>query len=91
VVLGIAAAVGTLSERWAPPAWLDTLGAWISILFLLALGALNLHAVLAAPRQGGGPGRPQGRLLGPLARAQAAGVAGVGALFALSFDTVASR
>jgi high-affinity nickel-transport protein len=37
VVLAIAAAVGLLSEHWAPPSWLDAFGAWVSIGFLLLL------------------------------------------------------
>jgi len=48
VVLAIAVVVGSLSERWAPPAWLDSFGAWTSIAFLLLLGIANLHAVLQA-------------------------------------------
>ena len=48
VVMAIALAIGLASERWEAPAWLDTLGAWISIVFLTALGIVNLRAVLAA-------------------------------------------
>src|SRR5450830_1581337 len=90
IVLGIALVVGSVPERWTPPAWLDALGAWVSITFLLAIGAINLHAVLTAA-----PGKAvplvslKGRFLGRLAQARSAwGVAAVGALFALSFDTV---
>lgn len=90
IVLGIAIVVGSVTQHWTPPAWLDALGAWISITFLLALGAINLHAVLTAP-----PGKTvplvslKGRFLGRLAQARSPlGVAAVGALFALSFDTV---
>lgn len=74
----------------AMPAWLESLGSWISIVFLLLLGGLNLHAVLTTPAGQvvslrGLKGRWLGRLHGaghPLA------VASVGALFALSFDTL---
>lgn len=90
VVIAIAAAVGGARSRWQPPNWLDSTGAWISIGFLLALAVVNLRAVLAAP-----PGECisiagfKGRLLGRWARAQSPwAVAAVGALFALSFDTV---
>jgi high-affinity nickel-transport protein len=90
VVVAIALVVGSASRRWAPPAWLDGFGAWFSVAFLLALGLANLGAVLAAT-----PGQPvalvglKGRLLGRVARAQSPlGVAVVGAVFALSFDTV---
>ena len=90
VVMAIAAVIGLASERWAPPEWLDAFGAWVSIGFLLVLGIVNLRAVLAAA-----PGE-QVSLVGLkaplLARWLPArrplGVAAVGALFALSFDTV---
>ncbi|HSQ72049.1 MAG TPA: hypothetical protein VLM87_06470, partial [Rubrivivax sp.] len=90
VVMAIALAIGLASERWDPPAWLDALGAWISIAFLTALGVVNLRAVLAAaPGQVVSPVGLKGRFLGRLSHAQRPGaVALVGALFALSFDTV---
>jgi high-affinity nickel-transport protein len=90
VVLAIAGGVGLVSEHWTPPAWLDAFGAWLSIAFLLLIATVNLRAVLAAP-----PGHPvalvglKGRWLGRLAQATSRrGVACVGALFALSFDTL---
>jgi high-affinity nickel-transport protein len=90
VVLAIAVVVGMLSERWAPPAWLDSFGAWTSIAFLLLLGIANLHAVLQAS-----PGSPvplvgiKSRVFGRILQVHSAlGVGAVGALFALSFDTV---
>jgi high-affinity nickel-transport protein len=90
VVLGIAMAIGLFSERWTPPEWLDALGAWISIAFLLAIGVTNLRAALEAE-----PGSVvalvgvKGRFLGRLMQARSPfGVAAVGFLFALSFDTV---
>jgi high-affinity nickel-transport protein len=90
VVLGIAVAVGLLSTRWAPPSWLDATGTWISIGFLLALGIVNLHAVL---RSEAGTKVAlvgvKGRVFGRILRVHSpAGVGAVGALFALSFDTV---
>lgn len=94
VVLAIAAVVGSLSARWVPPEWLDAFGAWVSIAFLLALGLANLHAVLStAPGQTvalvGLKGRWLGRLLGRVTQAHSPlGVAAVGTLFALSFDTI---
>ena len=90
VVLAIALAVGVLSRTWHTPAWLEISGAWISIGFLTLLGALNLHAVLAAdPGQVVAPVGLKGRLLGRLAAVDhPALVLLVGALFALSFDTI---
>jgi high-affinity nickel-transport protein len=90
VVLAIALVVGIASERWDAPSWLDSFGAWTSILFLSLIGALNLHAVLnTAPDQVVAPVGLKGRLLGRLNRAgHPVTVALVGALFAVSFDTV---
>jgi len=99
VVLAVAAGVGLLSEQrlsgtalapLALPAWFGALGAWVSIAFLLGLGLANLRAVLAtAPGEvvalQGWRSLWMGRWLRashPLA------VAGVGTLFALSFDTL---
>lgn len=90
VVLVLAVTAAALARSWAPPHWLTLSGAWVSIAVLLALGLLNLHAVAATPH--GEPVRPRGlkgRWLGGLARTRhPLGIALVGALFALSFDTV---
>jgi high-affinity nickel-transport protein len=90
VVLVIALVVGAASERWDAPQWLEQFGAWISILFLTLIGVVNLHAVLtASPGEVVAPVGLKGRLLGRLNRAShPLTVALVGALFALSFDTV---
>jgi len=90
VVLAIAAGAGLVSEHGVPPVWLDTAGAWISIVFLVLLGLVNLHAVIHAPA-----GRVvaligiKGRLFARFVQARSPlGVAAVGALFALSFDRI---
>jgi high-affinity nickel-transport protein len=90
VVIGVALTVGLATERWIVPGWLDDLGTWISIGFLTVLGLLNLHAVLGTP-----PDRVvrpvgvRGRLFERLTRTSRPGaIALVGALFALSFDTL---
>ncbi len=90
VVMAIALAVSALALHAPAPSWLEAFGAWVSIAFLAALGCLNIHAVLRAdPTQVVRPVGLKGRLLGRLARAASPGlVALVGALFALSFDTV---
>ncbi|MDR2187128.1 MAG: nickel transporter [Azonexus sp.] len=90
VVLSIALGVSALAGRWEVPAWFGLLGAVISIVFLLALGGLNLAAVLRAePDQIVQPIGLKGRLLGSLRHvSHPALVALVGALFALSFDTL---
>jgi len=90
VVVAIALGASAVAGQWEVPDWFSTLGAVISIAFLLALGSLNLGAVLAAePDQMVRPVGLKGRLLGKLTQAShPAVVALVGALFALSFDTL---
>ncbi len=96
VVLAVVLAVqlpGRLApgaSRWAAPQWLETAGAWTSIALLLALGTLNLRAALAAaPGAMVSPIGLRSRWLGRLAGAgHPLAVAGVGALFAISLDTI---
>jgi high-affinity nickel-transport protein len=90
VVMIIALAVSALALHAPAPSWLEAFGAWVSIVFLAALGFLNIHAVLRAdPTQVVRPVGLKGRMLGRLACAASPGlVALVGAMFALSFDTV---
>lgn len=90
IVLAIAVAVGLASERWNAPEWLEASGAWISIGFLTLIGIVNLTAVLqAAPDEVVAPVGIKGRFLGCLNTAgRPLTVAIVGALFALSFDTI---
>jgi nickel/cobalt transporter (NiCoT) family protein len=90
VVIGIALGVSVLAGQWAVPEWFGVLGSLVSIVFLIALGSLNLAAVLrAGPQEVVRPVGLKGRLLGNLGEvSQPLLVACVGALFALSFDTL---
>lgn len=90
VVLAIALVVSTLAEHWQVPEWMEVFGAWVSIAFLLALGMLNLHAVLSArPGEIVQPLGLKGRLFSRLQHTgQPLLIAAVGALFAFSFDTM---
>lgn len=90
VVMTVAVLVGVVAKRWAIPVWIEDLGAWISISFLLALGAVNLIAVFrASPDQVVRMTGLKGRWLGQLSQAShPVLIACVGALFALSFDTL---
>jgi high-affinity nickel-transport protein len=90
IVILVAIGVSLVARQWETPAWLDALGAWISIAFLYALGLLNLYSVFAAPAgEVVAPAGLKSRLLGRLAQvSHPALIAAVGALFALSFDTV---
>ena len=90
VVILIAMAVSVLAVRAEAPQWLQAFGAWASVAFLTALGLLNIYAVLRAhPEHIVRPQGIKGRFLGGLTRAASPGlVALVGALFAISFDTL---
>jgi high-affinity nickel-transport protein len=90
VVIAIALTVSVATRQWQTPEWLESFGALVSITFLVALGLLNIHAVLAAvPGEVVRPVGLKGRFLGRLTQAASPGwVACVGAMFALSFDTV---
>ena len=90
VVMAIAVIVSLISGQWQTPTWLQTSGVWISITFLAALGIANVHAAVTAPADEiVAPVGLKARLLGRLGRAGSPGlIAFVGALFALSFDTI---
>lgn len=90
VVVAVAVGVSVAATQWEVPEWVAHLGVWISIVFLLVLAALNLRAVWITPRhQVVAPAGIRGRLLARLVAVRhPALVALVGALFALSFDTL---
>ena len=90
VVVIVAASVGLASSRWQVPPWLEDVGVWVSISFLTLLGLLNLRAVLVTDPAA--VVAPVGFKAGLLKRLQSAShpvaIAAVGALFALSLDTL---
>jgi high-affinity nickel-transport protein len=90
VVTLVAGVVAAMTGEWSAPAWLEDLGASISIVFLLALGSVNLRAVFrAAPHELVRSVGIRGRWLGRLSEAShPVVIAAVGAAFALSFDTI---
>lgn len=90
VVCLVAVAASMLFNHSSVPSWLDSVGVWVSSFFLLLLGILNLNAVFTTPSnemvQMVGI---KGRWLSRLKNAHhPALIALVGALFALSFDTL---
>lgn len=89
-VIAIAIAVSLSAGHWTTPEWLDAVGGGISIAFLLVLGAWNIHSVLTAPPTAAvSITGLRGRLFPGLKRVgHPFLIALVGALFALSFDTV---
>ena len=91
VVILAAGVIGVLADTWKVPDWLESLGAWISICFLLALGMANLYAVLhAQPDEVVKMSGIKSRLfISLIARIRHPGwIVLTGALFALSFDTM---
>jgi high-affinity nickel-transport protein len=90
VVLLVALTAGSLSAGWQTPAWLEVTGATVSIVFLFGLAFVNLRAVLVAgPDAVVAPTGFKAKLLGRFLTVRRAwAVTAVGALFALSFDTI---
>lgn len=89
IVTLFATTVALNASKWSPPIWLEDLGTWISIIFLLLLGFVNLREVLCAePDQPTRPAGIKGRFLSYFSKAShPATIAAVGAAFALSIDT----
>ena len=90
VVTLVAAVVALSASSWSAPVWLEDLGTWISITFLLLLGIVNLREVFRAPHD---EAVHAVGLLGRFMRRftqtnHPAVIAAVGAAFALSFDTI---
>ena len=94
VVIAIALFVSTLARSWQVPTWLTDVGAWISIFFLAGLGLINLRAVLnSKPSQIVRPTGFKAQIFGALfsrltETAHPVLITLVGALFAISFDTI---
>lgn len=91
VVVAAACATLIMASRWRAPPWLEPAGMLISAAVLLSLAALNLYAVLATPQSVTvTPVGLRSRLLGrAFASDRPLILAGLGALFAISADTLA--
>lgn len=90
-VILAAGVISVLARTWQVPDWFESLGAWISIGFLMVLGFINLYVVFRVPSgqvvKIAGVKSHLFRFL--FARMQHPGwMLLVGALFALSFDTM---
>jgi high-affinity nickel-transport protein len=90
VVIAVAVAASLLASQWQTPGWLEISGTAISVLFLLGLAFLNLHAVWTTPRnQVVQPTGLKSRLVDRLITVEhPVFIMAVGMLFALSFDTI---
>lgn len=90
VVVAVATAVSWAAKTWTAPEWLESFGVFTSVFFLFLLGCANLLSILRTPaNQVVQTVGFKGRFLGGLQRAgHPFLIALVGALFALSFDTM---
>lgn len=90
IVVMTALLVALVAHNWVVPAWIESTGAWSSIAVLLVLGIANLVAALRTPA--GETVSSVGWRGAWLARCFSASsaftIAAVGALFAISFDTL---
>jgi high-affinity nickel-transport protein len=90
IVIAVAVATVATTTRYTIPDWARDFGAWVSIGCLVVLGVINLTMVVRTPAdemvKAAGL---RSRLLSRLTRTtQPLAIAAVGALFALSFDTL---
>lgn len=89
VVIAVALAIPQLATRWHVPPWLTAFGAWISIVTLVLLALLNVASLRRTARhEHARPVGLRGRWFGKLGRGGPLAAAGIGALFAISFDTL---
>jgi len=89
VVIAVALGVSLLARQWQVPAWLMAFGAWTSIAILVLLALLNIASLRRTHRhEHARTVGLRGRWLGGLATRGPLAAAGIGALFALSFDTL---
>ena len=90
VVVAVALGVSLLTQAWHVPQWLDAMGMWVSVSVLTLLALVNIAGVVKTP--GHEVARVVGWRSGVFARVLRAGhpltMLGVGAMFALSFDTI---
>ncbi len=90
VVVAVALVVATLAQAWRVPDWLESFGAWASIVVLCLLAALNIEGVLSTPAHHVTllRGWRSGRFSRLFSNGNPLAIAAIGALFALSFDTL---
>jgi len=90
VVLAVAAGLSMVAQSVDAPHWLEVSGAAVSITFLFALAYMNATALLrTAPGTVVATTGLKARLLGRFSTLRSGwAIAGVGALFAISFDTI---
>lgn len=81
--------VATLASGMRLPEWVDAASGWATVLLLAAIGAINLLSLRGGREPSGPQGGPRSRLLGGLlSTGHPAAIFAVGALFAVSFETL---
>ncbi len=90
VVVVVASAASWAAKAWTAPEWMENFGVFTSIFFLTLLGVANLISIIRTPaNQVVQTVGMKGRFLGSLQRTgRPSLILLVGALFALSFDTM---
>ena len=88
VVILVAVSAGAMAGRWRVPSWFGGLGALISAFFLLAFGLATLWALFRTPPERSLRLRGLKSFWLPKTAGHPLAVALIGALFALSFDTL---
>lgn len=86
----VAGTIGAAATSYSVPGWARSFGAWTSIVFLVAIGLLNLRTLLRTPVNERVPvAGVRSALLSGLTRTTSpVGIVAIGALFAVSFDTL---
>jgi high-affinity nickel-transport protein len=81
--------VATLATGWQLPEWIDTASGWVTIALLVAIGVINVLSLRSGQAGMTGPVGVRSRFLrGLLAAQHPLAIFGIGALFALSFETL---
>ncbi|MCE2946252.1 MAG: nickel transporter [Betaproteobacteria bacterium] len=81
--------VATLAAGWQLPEWVDTASGWVTVGLLVTIGLINVWSVYTGQAETQGPSGVRGRYLrGLLAAQHPVTIFGIGALFALSFETL---
>jgi high-affinity nickel-transport protein len=90
IVVAAALAVSIIGQAWQTPRWLETSGSAVSIITLFAMGLLNAMAIATTPyaEPVSLVGLRSRLFLRFAAVRHPASVVAIGALFALSFDTI---
>ena len=90
VVLAVATLVSLTARSWTAPGWLEPFGAWASIAVLTFLGVVNIGALRRGTTDASVQGATfrSGTFSSFLRARGSLQIMGVGALFAVSFDTL---